>query len=847
MAIQSASAQIITTFKSAVVPLKILTTDIFELGSSTNNPISFVFVCSVVRRQGFFVTLSSAFTCQAARNNMPGFLVAGFLNKTPVRQGDIFYDNTDLTEAQKNYGINLISQATMNIRVPTRVVIDIAKIQIPIIASSQYTIELAEGFFRQSSRISTVDPKLTNTNNQMPTLLNAPLVTLKTNGRPFFLLVSPTNGTTSSYINTKVTLKIFSTTSDGSTGSDILNTLIPGQGNIRLYREGVLVSTLSCFSNKVTFIQNTIQVDYTGLLDANKNYYILIDNGFAVDRDGFATQAVTSNTQCFFKTALSTDTEFPDLVSLQVSAGAVILSQSEIMIYGNANIVSTASISASLQELQIGTGTSTPSASLFVTPNVTRLFAGINASLGTLFCNPEVTKRATSNQFIFANISKALMGRKEEAASTMSAFTFEIDLMGFLLNPNAIPMSVVSTASITGNHRLRRMTRTLTSAFTTTQRAFKIVRFTTTLTSSTALSCNLSIVEPVGTRYYEGASGIDYTNHIWPNSTNNPYVYGNNSNFPGGGNAVWFDVSPNRQTIVACYSTSNGVYLRTWYRDNASMRYNAGPTQSGTEGGGFQVQISPNNNLIAYRKTQGFNGSGIYGIQIYNTGLTLQSQFNPGEDVLGFGGLAWGPNSDRIAAGYYDSLYYDNRFNDFQGVRVFNTGGTQIADYTLGANPLICAYNPSGSLLAIGTERRWFNRTTNNYQVGDDALVIINTSNGSRITLPYIPQGSSLSYQSEGVTRMAWSHNGSYLAVASRVAPYLTIYKVTGTTFTLLTYTGGFSLNLSISYLSFNSDSTILDAGGAIVSRDGDVFTQESNVITFGGTPSGVGGIYRGF
>lgn len=355
MALQIASALLISTFKSAVVPLKILTTDIFETGSSTANTIVSNLICEGIRRKGFLITMSSAFTCAAARNNMPGFLTAGFLNKTALRQGDIFSDNIDLTEENKNYGINIISKATLNIRVPTLVTIDVAKIQIPIIASSSYTIELEEGFFKQRS-VESTNALLTNTNNQMPTLANAPLVTIRTNSRPFWVGQEPGNGTTT-FINTKVRLRIYSTNNTGATGADILNTIIPGTGFIRLYRQGVLVSTLSCFSNKITFTNNDILVDYTGLLDAGKSYYILIDNGFAVDRDGFSTQAVTSISQITFTTFPSTDPEFPDLVSLQMSAANLLLPQSLIIIFGNMALTATASLTAASERVRYITGT----------------------------------------------------------------------------------------------------------------------------------------------------------------------------------------------------------------------------------------------------------------------------------------------------------------------------------------------------------------------------------------------------------------------------------------------------------------------------------------------------------
>jgi surface protein len=365
------------------VPFKILTTTIIELGTSTSNPIVATFLCQGIRRKGFLVAMSSAFTCQAARNNMPGFLVAGFLNKTALRQGDIFSDNVDLTEANKNYGINLISQATLNLRVPTRVIIDISKIQIPTIALSTYTIELEEGFFRQRSVTSTND-LLTNINNQMPTLANAPLVTLLTNSRPLWFILSPPNGTTT-YINTKISLRIRNTNSTGSSGSDISNVIIPGSGFIRLYREGVLVSTLSCFSNKVTFTNNTIEVDYTGLLDANKNFYILIDNGFAVDRDGFATQPVTSNSQCSFITFPSTDTEFPDLISLQVAAANLLLPDSLILVRATANITSQSTMITNGERAKPATGISTTTATMTINTTYTMgRFASLEMSAATM-------------------------------------------------------------------------------------------------------------------------------------------------------------------------------------------------------------------------------------------------------------------------------------------------------------------------------------------------------------------------------------------------------------------------------------------------------------------------------
>jgi hypothetical protein len=477
MAIQTASALLISTFKSAVVPLKILQTDIFELGSSTNNPITFTFVCEVLRRKGFFVTINLAFTVVVDRiakdesdNFLPGFRIAGFLNKRSVRpasptppapdpDGDTFYIEADATEAQKNYGINLISQAIMTIRVPTRVVIDVAKIQIPIIALSSYTIELEEGFFRQESVISTEDPKLTNTNNQMPTLLNAPLVTLRTNSRPFYLLSSPSNGTTSSYINTKVRLRINSSNNLGQTGQDILNTLSPGTGFIRLYREGVLISTISCFDNKITFINNTIEVDYTGLLDANTNYYILIDNGFAVDRDGFATQAVTSNTQCFFRTAPSTDPEFPDLTGLQMSAANLLLPQADIIIYFSSDAGTFASLACDFEIVRYASGTTTSTASLSATSERTVRLATLAPMTFTLTASVNLVQ-AFGRANVTATSSLSLpffqRNRQHEGNAALSSVSSIVANPGIPLtlvynNPTRVGIVIRGDANLNGS------------------------------------------------------------------------------------------------------------------------------------------------------------------------------------------------------------------------------------------------------------------------------------------------------------------------------------------------------------------------------------------------------------
>ena len=448
MAIQSASAQIITTFKSAVVGLRILTTTIIELGSSTNNPIVSNLISAGIRQKGFLAAMSSAFTCQAARNNMPGFLVAGFLNKTALRQGDIFSDNIDLTEANKNYGINLISKATLNIRVPTRVTIDVAKIQIPIINLSSYTIEVEEGFFRQRSVVST-NGLLTNTNNQMPSVKIAPLVTLLTNGRPFWVASNPSNGTTT-YVNTKVRLAIFNANNLGSTGTTALNTITPGTGFIRLYREGVLVSTLSCFSNLVSFITNYIEVDYRGLLDANKSYYILIDNGFAIDRDGFATQAVTSTSQITFTTFPSTDPEFPDLVALQMSAANLLLPQSEILILYSAALTSTVGIVANAEEVFYGSGTSEVVASVIADVSKTVKPILTQPILSQVACNAVAVKRVVSN----ASITTSLVGEgiriRNESHMVVTA-TLSYQTIELLTRGNASLTAVSSMVAIGGS------------------------------------------------------------------------------------------------------------------------------------------------------------------------------------------------------------------------------------------------------------------------------------------------------------------------------------------------------------------------------------------------------------
>lgn len=373
MAIQSAQAKIYTYFETAVFGLRILSSDVFELGESPNQIVvtQTTIPYKIVRFTPNLTATSTVVLDRIAQdelgNYLPGTYIAGFLNKSSLRSNspttDTFYNNVELSTAQDNYGINLIARSSLTLRMPTTISIDLSKVVFPVSPMATYTVALSEDFFTEQF------------NNQMPSPAIPALTTITAPNRPIIRAYSPFNGQTGVNENTKIVLEV--------NVQDAPSALTRGAGFFRVYRDGSLVASLNVLDgSKVSISGNKITLNVLGLIDADKDYYVLIDNGVVSSVDGFLSQVVSSSTAISYSTSPSTETQFPDLISLVMAAGNMYVPQTETLQLATAVLSDDLSRieRCILERVRLASGTTNSSASLNST--VSALVFG-SANLGT--------------------------------------------------------------------------------------------------------------------------------------------------------------------------------------------------------------------------------------------------------------------------------------------------------------------------------------------------------------------------------------------------------------------------------------------------------------------------------
>lgn len=437
MAIQSAQAKIYSYFETAVFGLRILSTDIFEnTGSTPTSTATFTLFPTKIMR--LFPALAVTPTMTTTGN-----YITGFTNRSPIRpasppppapdpNGDNFISNDTLSDAQDNFGINLIGRTSFNLRIPTTINIDLSKVTFPVSPLQSYTISLTEDFFTEEF------------NNLMPSPAIAALTTITAPNRPIITGHNPFNGQTDYRDNTKLVIAV--------NVQDVPNALTRGGGFFRLYKNGVLRTSINILDgSKVSISGNKITLNVLGLIDAGANYYLLIDNGVVSSVDGFLSQAVTSTSQIAFATPASTDIQFPDLIALQVAAANLLVPQSEIIIFGNSSITATASLTAISERVKYVSGTTDTVGGL-----ITQVSALVEADVLPMVSTSTITANGT---FILANGRANLQTRfamdffvQMEPTTISAAFAItKADIS--VRKPADFRLTSTSTLSASGGYR----------------------------------------------------------------------------------------------------------------------------------------------------------------------------------------------------------------------------------------------------------------------------------------------------------------------------------------------------------------------------------------------------------
>ena len=183
--------------------------------------------------------------------------------------------------------------ATLNLFLGTRVNVNTEALGIAWVKNKQYRIELTEGFIKEVGKNISPNPAINN------------LTTITTNSTdPTIQSTSPADNATNVTNNNNITITF-------NRGIKV------GTGTIRLYKsDNILIRTYTLPTAKVTFpTLSSVKIDVLGDLVANQGYYLLMDAGTILDKDGFSFAGISSSATLNYTTAASTNVDFPDLIS----------------------------------------------------------------------------------------------------------------------------------------------------------------------------------------------------------------------------------------------------------------------------------------------------------------------------------------------------------------------------------------------------------------------------------------------------------------------------------------------------------------------------------------------------
>lgn len=162
-----------------------------------------------------------------------------------------------------------------------KVQIDTSKINnIPWTTSSNYRITIEEGFVREASGNRLVNPEITF-ENTVTSFSNNPIISV----------YHP------SYNNFTRDPIVRLSTNRGA----IYNSTV--SGNFYLFKDGVVLSTITNTSTNVSYVNGYINLDLSNILTTSSNYHIQCDGNIAQDLFNFKTQSINDNSVIKFITS----------------------------------------------------------------------------------------------------------------------------------------------------------------------------------------------------------------------------------------------------------------------------------------------------------------------------------------------------------------------------------------------------------------------------------------------------------------------------------------------------------------------------------------------------------------
>jgi hypothetical protein len=199
------------------------------------------------------------------------------------------------------YPVEFTASIRLFLVTKTEVTIDTYALGLRFDAGTTYTVELEEGFVKETGANKFDSPAVSNL-SQFTTNFTGPQVQV-----------------------------------DEPAGNNVINNtfirytynrqLLAGNGNYYLYRETgspdeeVAVFNASDSTGRSTISNNQITLDVTGLMRAGETYYVLIDEGAVEDKDGLAAFGFDNDQEHSWTTAPSTG-DFPDLSAVLTDAFA---------------------------------------------------------------------------------------------------------------------------------------------------------------------------------------------------------------------------------------------------------------------------------------------------------------------------------------------------------------------------------------------------------------------------------------------------------------------------------------------------------------------------------------------
>lgn len=579
--------------------------------------------------------------------------------------------------------------------------------------------------------------------------------TYTTNPLPI-LTSSPAFGSTSVINNTKIQF--------------VFDRLMrPGRGNVYLYEQAspsnVLISTYDVnmdVDQVNTDNLTTFTIDTLGLLKANKTYVVTSDVKVFRDFDELYYPQLTGTTYTF-TTALSTNNQFPDLISFVLSSGTLVTTFKRYRNPGATTIDASATLTGPAN-WRIRT---TPSS---ITANATQ-------TVGLTYTNGGLRSQQSS-QFDFYDIFTNYTANGRGNISANFNYTSIVGLIKSYIS------SISSSATLTGpaNWRLRRsLSNNVSSAFSETTQGDWAVLDATRAAETYTLNTTVDITNGplVKVKSTTGNGNLTYTMTVMPDNTSAVTTMSINSvkyrqlskltavrtpetdNYPKGvdisdDGLVFAVIDGENATSTALYcsiyrKTSNGL----WALETSI----ASPTYTGASNftGFNSLSFSSDGNLLAlatYDYSTGYTSDGIVKIYSYSAGTwTLLYSINGStNDSIGLS-VKFDSTGNRLFVGTYNNTgkVYVRSGNTWVLERTFTAPDSST---NFGAGGFI---NSSGDIIILNSEAQQGTLTAY-------GASYVYTRSGTTWTLTQTLKRTTLAGGGAGQCR-ALSKSGNYIAI----------------------------------------------------------------------------------